>query len=88
MPVPAAIEMEPLPVPDPPELIVSQGALLVAVHPQPAPAVTVIEDGPPAKGMEIAAGAAANVQDELNVVNEKIAEPVLPAVFFADTCQK
>ena len=38
---------EPLPLPDAPELIVIHAALLVAVHAQPAGAVTFVEPLPP-----------------------------------------
>jgi len=38
----------PFPVPLPPELIVIHVALLVAVHPQPVPAVTATLAAPPA----------------------------------------
>jgi hypothetical protein len=38
----------PFPVPDAPEVTASQAALALAVHAQPAPAVTVADVDPPA----------------------------------------
>jgi hypothetical protein len=43
----AVKEMLPWPVPEP-DVIVSQEALLVAVHAQPVPAVTLTDADPPA----------------------------------------
>jgi hypothetical protein len=83
----AAMEMVPFPIPEAPAVIVSQEALLVVVHAQPVPAVTPTDAVPPAEPISTAVTVAPKVQEELKVVNEKIAELVLPAVFFATTCQ-
>jgi hypothetical protein len=52
----------PLPVPLAPELIVSHEALLVAVHEQPAPAVTATVPAHPADGMLAVVGEIEYVQ--------------------------
>jgi hypothetical protein len=51
-----------LPVPLAPELIVSHEALLVAVHEQPAPAVTATVPAHPADGMLAVVGEIEYVQ--------------------------
>src|SRR5690349_8817248 len=52
----------PFPLPLAPDAIVSHGVLLEAVHAQPAPAVTLTFDDPPAAGIVRLAGANPNEQ--------------------------
>ena len=57
-PVDDAIEnwTVPFPLPEPPLVIVTHGALLVAVHPHPAPVVTVTVPEPPVCSTERESG--------------------------------
>jgi hypothetical protein len=49
----------PLPVPEPPLVIVIHGSLDVAVHAQAGPGVTIVEAGPPLAGTDCNDGAIA-----------------------------
>jgi hypothetical protein len=74
----------PLPLPEAPEAIVIHAALLTAVHPQPAAAVTGTVPAPPAAGAAALDGLSAATQF---VVKDHAAEAFAPSPFLAPTAQ-
>jgi hypothetical protein len=75
-----------VPVPEA-KINASQGAVLVAVQEHPAPAVTPTDCTPPTEVIETGDGLAEKLQPALSVVKVEIAEPVVPTLFLATTCQ-
>ena len=64
---------DPLPLPLAPDVIVIQPALLVAVHAQPAPAVTPTLNAPPAETtVVLLVGAKVYVHDAASCVSAKL----------------